>query len=80
MTRENGRFVLRLELPFATRDDVSVSRHADELLLQVGGWRRTLVLPRVLLDVPTGRARLEGNVLRIDFRPPAVTAPAGNHA
>ncbi len=34
--RENGAFVGSLDLPFTAREDVALTRHADELVLQVG--------------------------------------------
>ncbi|HVA85134.1 MAG TPA: ArsA family ATPase [Candidatus Saccharimonadales bacterium] len=70
--REHG-YELSLELPFASRDAVHLSRHGDELLLQVGGWRRTLILPRALVDAPTVGARMENNTLIVEFaaRPPS---------
>ena len=68
--RENGAFVLSLDLPFTTREDVSLTRHADELVLQVGSWRRNLILPRVLVEAPTTGARFEGQTLNISFAVP----------
>jgi arsenite-transporting ATPase len=65
--RNGGGYMLSLELPFANREDVGLTRHGDELLLQVGTWRRTLVLPRVLVDVPTVGAKMEDNTLQIQF-------------
>jgi arsenite-transporting ATPase len=75
---DNGRFVLSLELPFATREEVSLSRHADELVVQVGGWRRTLVLPRVLLDARTEGARMEDGTLEVRFVAPARAKVGGS--
>jgi arsenite-transporting ATPase len=74
---ENGRFVLSLELPFASRDEISLSRHADELVVQVGAWRRTLVLPRVLLGAHAEGARMEEGTLKVRFAAPARAAGAG---
>ncbi|MBM4408649.1 MAG: ArsA family ATPase [Chloroflexi bacterium] len=70
--RENGSYALSLELPFATKDEIGLSRHADELVIQVGAWRRTLVLPRALVDAPTTGARMEDRTLKVQFaaRPP----------
>jgi arsenite-transporting ATPase len=67
VSRENGGYVLSLELPFANRQDVSLTRHGDELLLAVGSWRRTLVLPRALVDAPTTGAKMDDTTLRIHF-------------
>lgn len=65
--RENGGYLLSLELPFTSRDDVTLTRHGDELVLQVGNWRRTLTLPRALVDAPTIGAKMENTTLKIRF-------------
>jgi arsenite/tail-anchored protein-transporting ATPase len=67
VTRENGAFILSLELPFTSREQISLSRHADELLIDLGTWRRTLVLPRALIDAPAQGAKFEDDVLKIRF-------------
>jgi arsenite-transporting ATPase len=73
--RENGGYTLSVELPFTSRDEITLSRSKDELLLQVGSWRRNLVLPRLLLDAPTDGARMEDRVLKVRFaEPPRSTA------
>jgi arsenite-transporting ATPase len=65
--RDDGEFVLSLDLPFATKDEVHLHRNGDELVIEVGWWRRNLILPRALIDLPTGGARLDDHVLRITF-------------
>jgi arsenite-transporting ATPase len=65
--RENGTYVVVLELPFATREEVKLARHGDELVLTVGTWRRTLILPRALVDAPTKGAKMEDHTLRVTF-------------
>ena len=75
--REDSRFVLSLELPFTSKDQVHLSRNADELVLQVGAWRRNLILPRALLDLPTRGAKFEANTLKIEFAAPAESRPPG---
>jgi arsenite-transporting ATPase len=67
--RQDGGYVLTLDLPFTSKEQVSLLRNADELVLQVGSWRRNLVLPRALVDAETKGAKFEGNTLRIDFAP-----------
>lgn len=64
---EGGLHVLEVALPFTTRDEVALSRNGDELLLEVGGWRRTLVLPRALVDAPTKGATMEDGIMRVLF-------------
>jgi arsenite-transporting ATPase len=74
ISREDGHYELRVELPFTHKGELQLSRRSDELVLQVGGWRRTLLLPRALIDAPTRGARMEDGTLRIQFEAPA---PAG---
>jgi arsenite-transporting ATPase len=68
--REGDGYVLKLELPFTSKEAVRLSRTADELVLHVGTWRRSLMLPRVLLDAPTKGAKMDGQTLRIEFEAP----------
>src|SRR5207249_11580152 len=69
--RENGGYVLTLDLPFTSKEQVKLIRNGDELVLQVGAWRRNLVLPRALVEAPAKGAKFEGNTLRVDFAAPA---------
>jgi arsenite-transporting ATPase len=73
---ENGRHVLEVALPFTSRYGVQLTRDGDELLLQVDGLRRTIVLPRALVDAPTTGAKMDDGILRIRFgtRPEAPQA------
>jgi arsenite-transporting ATPase len=68
--RQDGEFVLSVELPFASKEELSISRHADELIIEVGGLRRNLVLPRALIDAPTRGAKFDDHVLRVRFAAP----------
>jgi len=65
--REDGRYVLSLELPFTSREEISLSRRSDELMLQVGAWRRTLVLPHALVGAQAEGARMIDNTLKVYF-------------
>jgi len=61
---------LSVQLPFAARGEVDLARVGDELVLQIGGWRRNLVLPRLVADAPVARAGLDDHTLRIRFAVP----------
>jgi arsenite-transporting ATPase len=74
---EEGGHVLEVALPFTSRDAVDLSRDGDELQLRVGGLRRTIVLPRALVDAPTTSAKMDDGVLRIRFEPRAAAKPSG---
>ncbi len=67
VSRENGAWVLSLQLPFTTKDEIGLSRSGDELVLDVSGWRRNLVLPQVLVDAPVEGAQFDDHTLRIRF-------------
>jgi arsenite/tail-anchored protein-transporting ATPase len=74
VVRSNGEFVLSVELPFASKEKIALSRKADELVIDVGTWRRNLVLPRALLGAPTRGATFEDHVLKIRFAAPPRSA------
>jgi arsenite-transporting ATPase len=77
VSREDGMYVLQVALPFTERGELQLSRRSDELVLQVGAWRRTLVLPRALVDAPTKGAKMSDGTLRIQFEAPAKAAHRG---
>ena len=77
VSRENGTYVLQVELPFTERGEMHLSRRSDELVLQVGGWRRTLLLPRALMNAPTRGAKMDDGMLRIQFEAPAKAGQRG---
>ncbi len=65
--RDGDGFILELDLPFTSKEQVHLTRFADELVIQVGSWRRNLILPRVLIDAPTRSAGFHDHTLRIEF-------------
>ena len=77
VSREDGMYVLHVALPFTERGELHLSRRSDELVLQVGAWRRTLVLPRALIDAPTKGAKMADGTLRIQFEAPAKAGHRG---
>ncbi|HUP85246.1 MAG TPA: ArsA family ATPase [Acidimicrobiales bacterium] len=63
-------FVLSLELPFADRDDLEVSRSGAELLVRVGAHRRAIVLPDSLRRRIVRGATMVGERLEVTFADP----------
>ena len=59
--------VLALAVPFADRSDIDVMRHADELFITVGPYRRSFVLPDSLKRREVRRAHLAEGELRVTF-------------
>jgi arsenite-transporting ATPase len=49
------------------KDEVSLLKRGDELVVSIGNYRRDLVLPKALADLAVKRARLEGGYLVVRF-------------
>ena len=67
---------LRIELPFARKGEIALSKVGLELVVRAGGHKRTLSLPPALGDYrPTGAAFDDG-ALRVTFARETITADA----
>lgn len=67
--KEDGCYVLSLTLPFITRRDLTLNRKGDELIVEVGAYRRNIMLPLTLIELPVHEAKFEDNQLHIHFGP-----------
>lgn len=76
VTRGPGGAELRLTLPLATRSDVDLARHGDDLLLTVGSYRRVLTLPAGLSRLVVSGARVEAGQLTVRFTDPTARPAA----
>ncbi|MEE9120662.1 MAG: TRC40/GET3/ArsA family transport-energizing ATPase [Syntrophobacteria bacterium] len=65
--KENGRNLVKLYLPFASKEEVELSKVGDELIIRIGNFKKNIILPRAYALLEPQRARLEENHLRIDF-------------
>lgn len=65
--RDGDALVLRLDLPFASHDDLEVGRRGDELLVRVGPYRRVVLLPDSLRRRVVSAAALRDGRLRVSF-------------
>jgi arsenite-transporting ATPase len=75
--RDDGAYIVSVDLPFTDKEQIHLSRHGDELVIDLGTWRRTLVLPRILVDATSEGARFEESTLMIRFvRPPRASGAA----
>lgn len=65
---KNGAgYRVRLKLPFAAPDEVSVFKKGDELVLEVGALRRHVGLPTNMAALKPCRAKLDQGVLTVDL-------------
>jgi arsenite-transporting ATPase len=67
LSGENGRATLRLALPFAERGDIELKKIGLEVIVRVGGQKRTIILPPTMAAYATSGARFEGGSLRVTF-------------
>ena len=67
ITSEDGRTTLRVAVPFAERDQVSLKQIDQELVISAGLQRRTIILPPALARRRPAGARLEEGSLLVDF-------------
>lgn len=65
--KENGHNLVRLHLPFASKEEVELTKIGDELIIKMGNFKKSIVLPRVYAVLEPQRARLEEEYLWIDF-------------
>ncbi len=74
--KENGSYVINLLLPFTSKEQLSLLRTGDELIIQVGSLRRNLILPHILAGLAVKEARFDKDRLRIEFEE---KVPAEDH-
>ena len=67
LSGENGRARLRLALPFAERGDIELKKIGLEVIVRVGGQKRTLILPPTMAAYATTGARFEEGALEVFF-------------
>ena len=67
LVAENGHATLRLPLPFAEKADIELKKIGLEVIVRVGGQKRTIILPPALADYRPSGARYEDGALEISF-------------
>jgi arsenite-transporting ATPase len=60
-------YVLSLQLPFIDRDNLDIHRKAEELVVRVGSYKRTLILPHALQRLEVREARFVEDRLELRF-------------
>ena len=67
LTSENGSATLRLPLPFAEKGDIDLKKIGLEVVVRVGGQKRTIMLPQALAAYRPRGARFEDGALQVTF-------------
>jgi arsenite-transporting ATPase len=70
VTREGDVYVLRLPLPHVEMDKVIMTKKGDEMIVEIGNFKRDITLPAVLANQEAKLARFVNNALEIQFTAP----------
>jgi arsenite/tail-anchored protein-transporting ATPase len=70
LTKEGDEYRLRLPLPHVELEKVNMVKRGDQLFVEIGNFRRELILPLVLADREATRAVFRNGVLEVRFGPP----------
>ena len=66
--KQNGLYEIRIVLPFATKGEIELFKKGDELVVQIGTFRRHIGLPRSMAALTPSRARLESKALTVEMK------------
>ncbi len=65
--RENGKSMVKLKLPFATKDNLNLYNRSGELIVEVKNWKRILYLPQTMANMQPSGAELRNGYLYIEL-------------
>lgn len=66
--KQNGYYEVRVLLPFATKGEVGLFKKGDELVVEIGSFRRHIGLPTSMAALVPNRARLEHRILTVEMK------------
>jgi arsenite-transporting ATPase len=69
LAKRDARTCLEIDLPSASRDEIDVTAHGDELLVRVRDAQRLIALPASVAGRSVAAVRLARGVLAIEFGP-----------
>jgi arsenite-transporting ATPase len=76
ITKDGEEYLMRLPLPHVELGKVSLTKRGDELFIEIGNFRRDMILPMVLAERPVNKARFREGMLEIRFGEPGKEEPA----
>lgn len=65
--KEGNEYILSIFMPFTKKHELQLSQKGEELIVRVGSVKRTLSLPRTLVNLSIQGAKFEEETLRIRF-------------
>ena len=63
----NGQYILSFDLPYSRKEDISLIKNDDELIVQVGTYRRNINLPKTVAALEVQEAKLNDKKLTVRF-------------
>jgi arsenite-transporting ATPase len=66
--KTDGRYEVRVRLPFAVKGEVGLFKKGDELVVEIGTLRRHIGLPTTMAGLSPSKARLENRVLTVEMK------------
>jgi arsenite/tail-anchored protein-transporting ATPase len=67
LSTEGDAATLKLRIPFTEKTDIDLKKVGDELIVSVGGEKRTIILPSALADHSPSGASFEEGMLKVTF-------------
>lgn len=71
LLKQGGGYVLRLPLPHVEMAKVGMVKKGDELIVEIGNFKRDVSLPNVLIPLDATVARMVNGSLEVTFEPAA---------
>ena len=72
VTRQGDMYVLRLPLPHVEMNKVFMTKHGDEMSIEIGNFKRDITLPSILATQEATVAKFVNKALEIHFNAPEV--------
>jgi arsenite-transporting ATPase len=66
--KQDGRYEVRVQLPFATKGEVGLFKKGDELVVEIGSLRRHIGLPTSMARLAPAKARLDNKLLTVEMK------------
>jgi arsenite-transporting ATPase len=65
--QRNGQFIIRIKLPFISKEAVELNRLPEEMVVRVGEFKKHILLPRHVSAYKDVKAKMDGSYLDIIF-------------
>ncbi|MGE5630901.1 MAG: ArsA family ATPase [Caulobacteraceae bacterium] len=67
VVKDGENYILAIAMPFMDKKDLSLNQKGDQLIIKAGNIKRSITLPRTLLEFSIKKAKFEEEMLKIWF-------------